>query len=51
MQIYSDNKLKQGTKIQMEGKIYKVLSCLDNEFFDNGLGYLLTVKLIGEKLQ
>ena len=48
-QIYSEIKVKYGRLIEMEGKIYKVLSCLDNSFLDNGNGYLLTVKFIEDK--
>ncbi len=49
MQIYSEKRLKQGTKIEMEGKIYSVVSCLDNEYFGNGIGYLLTVKYLEDR--
>jgi len=48
-QIYSEIKVKYGRLIEMDGKIYKVLSCLDNTFLDNGEGYLLTVKYLQDK--
>lgn len=49
MQVYSEKKLKQGTKIEIDSKIYTVLSCLDNNFFNNGNGYLLTVKFLEDR--
>ena len=49
MQIYSNIKLKRNSKIQLDNKIYRVLSCLDNEWLGNGKGYLLTVEFLEEK--
>ena len=49
MQIYSKVKLKQNVKIEMQNKIYKVLSCLDNAWLDNGKGYILTVEFLKNK--
>lgn len=51
IQIYSPEKIKQYTVIELEGKFYKVISCFDNEFFGNGFGFNLIVEYIGDMKQ
>lgn len=45
MLIYSETRLKQGTKIVLDdNKTYEVISCIDLEFLGMGKGFNLALK-------
>lgn len=49
MQISSDKKLKQGTKLTKDGKLYIVLSCIDLSWLKGAEmgGYIVTISEVG----
>jgi hypothetical protein len=47
MIIYSETRLKQGTKLVLDdNKTYEVIACLDLEFLGLGKGFNLSLKEI-----
>ena len=47
-QINSIEKLKQGTKIELDSKVYEVQSCIDRNWLDQSQGYTLVLKYLYE---